>query len=415
MTLLNVIVLTLTVVLTVQSLISLWLMLYTWEDKESIEASRPPTDYLPPQLSFTVLLPARDEKDVIYETINKVWAADYPHDLLEIFVVCHDSDTETIEEAQRCIDDIGSPNIRVLTFDTPPINKPHGLNVGLLNSTKDILTVFDAEDDIAPEVFNIVNTIMITENPGVIQGGVQLMNFKDTWFSLHNCLEYFFWFKSRLHFHAKVGMIPLGGNTVFFKRELLQEVGGWDETCLTEDADIGLRLSNLGEKIRVFYDARYTTREETPPTIKAFVKQRTRWHQGFLQVLKRDAWKKLATPGQRWLAFFTLSYPYFQAMMLFLVPFSLTIGLTIKTNMIIAMLSFVPLYIFFLQLIVTIIGAYSFARDYNMKMPASTSILLAVTSLPYQMMQGVSAFRALNREMGGQNDWEKTAHVGAHR
>jgi glycosyltransferase XagB len=28
-------------------------------------------------------------------------------------------------------------------------------------------------------------------------------------------LEYLFWFKSRMHYHATVGMVPLGGNTVF--------------------------------------------------------------------------------------------------------------------------------------------------------------------------------------------------------
>ncbi|MBK0296621.1 DUF917 family protein, partial [Bacillus sp. S34] len=36
----------------------------------------------------------------------------------------------------------------------------------------------------------------------VVQGGVQLMNFKSSWWSLRNVLEYYFWFHSRLHFHA---------------------------------------------------------------------------------------------------------------------------------------------------------------------------------------------------------------------
>jgi cellulose synthase/poly-beta-1,6-N-acetylglucosamine synthase-like glycosyltransferase len=93
------------------------------------------------------------------------------------------------------------------------------------------------------------------------------MNFDSTWYSVLNVLEYFFWFKSRLHYHARRGAIPLGGNTVFFDRALLSRVGGWDERNLTEDADIGLRLSGTGEKIRVVYDDRYVTREETPPTL----------------------------------------------------------------------------------------------------------------------------------------------------
>ena len=123
---------------------------------------------------------------------------------------------------------------------------------------------------------------MIKEGVGVVQSGVQLMNFNDHWFGIHNCLEYFFWFKSRLHFYAQVGMIPLGGNTVFVRRELLERVKGWDEHCLTEDADIGLRLSVLGERIRVVYDSQHVTREETPDSVASFIRQRTRWQQGFL-------------------------------------------------------------------------------------------------------------------------------------
>lgn len=54
---------------------------------------------------------------------------------------------------------------------------------------------------------------------------------------------------------------------MFFERNLIVDLGGWDEHNLTEDAEIGLRLSAAGERIRVVYDSRYVTREETPPTL----------------------------------------------------------------------------------------------------------------------------------------------------
>ncbi|MBV8909215.1 MAG: glycosyltransferase, partial [Gammaproteobacteria bacterium] len=256
------------------SLLSLYLMLYTWDHPERLEAGSGPRSHLSPRLSFTVLLPARHEEAVIADTIRQVVAADYPRHLMEAVVICHVDDTGTIAEAQRAIRELGATHIRIETFANGPINKARHLNVGFRRTSNQVVTIFDAEDDIDPDVFKVVNTVMLEEETGIVQAGVQLMNFRDHWFSVHNCLEYFFWFKSRLHFHAAVGMIPLGGNTVFMRRDLVGRVGGWDEGCLTEDADIGLRLSLLGEPIRVVYNALHVTREETPPSIGALVRQR---------------------------------------------------------------------------------------------------------------------------------------------
>ena len=69
---------------------------------------------------------------------------------------------------------------------------------------------------------------------------------------------------------------------------------GWDQECLTEDADIGIRLcADGGMRFRAIYDDHYVTREETPPTVGQFIKQRTRWNQGFLQILGKRDWLRL--------------------------------------------------------------------------------------------------------------------------
>jgi cellulose synthase/poly-beta-1,6-N-acetylglucosamine synthase-like glycosyltransferase/putative flippase GtrA len=398
-----------------QSTFSLYLMLYAWERPERLAASAGPTSFLPPQHSFTVLLPARHEEAVIFQTIQRVWAANYPKELLEIVVICHADDRGTIAEAQRAIQALGSPQVRVETFMGTPINKPRGLNVGLWRTHNEIVTIFDAEDDIDTDIFNIVNTVMAQEKVGVVQAGVQLMNFTDRWFSIHNCLEYFFWFKSRLHFHASVGMIPLGGNTVFIRRNLLQKVGGWDEQCLTEDADVGIRLSALGERIRVVYDARHVTREETPDTVEQFIKQRTRWHQGFLQVLRKGDWRLLPQGGQRALALYTLSYPLFQGMLTLLWPVTLLTVVGLKIPVLATMIAFLPLYALLFQLLACIVGAWMFTREYGLKFPLLLPISMTLTFLPFQLLLGISAVRAVWREARRENGWEKTRHLGAHR
>lgn len=407
--------LALSLLLTIQALFSIQLMLYTWEDTERAVKSRPPTDFLQPHLSFSILLPAREEQAVIYETIQRVWAVNYPKELIEINVICHESDTGTLAEAQRAARDIRSPRVKILSYTGTPINKQHGLNYGMRFSTGDVVTIFDAEDDISPDILTVVNTIMLREDTDIVQGGVQLMNYRDHWFSLQNCLEYFFWFKSRLHFHSQVGMIPLGGNTVFFARHLIEAVNGWDERCLTEDADIGLRLSALAKPVRVFYDPRFATREETPDSIKQFIKQRTRWHQGFLQVLRKGDWLRLPKPRQRLLAFYSLAYPLFQAFVLLLFPITLALAFFEKLPVWIALFTIVPLYTLLFQLLLTVYGVIAFTRDFGLKISIWDITNVIITFIPYQLLQGISAFRAIGREARGVNNWEKTAHAGAHR
>jgi cellulose synthase/poly-beta-1,6-N-acetylglucosamine synthase-like glycosyltransferase len=407
--------LVLSLILTLQSGFTLYLMQYSWENIDVRSKSYPPFDFEPPTYSFTVLLPVRDEKDVIYETIKQVWQTNYPHYLLEVLVVSHSSDETTIAEAQRAIDVLGSPNIRVVTYDTLPINKPHGLNVGLRASSHSIVTIFDAEDDIAPDILRVVNTIFVREHVEIVQGGVQLMNYRDHWFSLLNCLEYFFWFKSRLHFHSAVGMIPLGGNTVFFARPLLEQLDGWDEHCLTEDADIGLRMSALGKDIRVFYDARYATREETPDSIGQFLRQRTRWHQGFLQIFCKGQWLKLPRLSQRLFAFYALLSPWLQALTLLIAPVTIILGIWFPIPVIVAMATFLPLYGYGLQIILSLLGAVVFVREYDKHLSLRDIIVMIITFFPYQILQGLSALRAIERELFRKSDWEKTTHIGAHR
>jgi len=401
---------------TLQSAHTLYVTLYTW-DRPPDEA-RAPGHFLPPRLSFTVMLPARHEEAVIATTIERVVRANYPANLIQVLVVCSADDDGTIAKAEEQIRELrreGYGNVSVVVFHDKPINKPHGLNAALPNATHDVVTIFDAEDDIHPDIFNVVNTVMETEHVKVVQAGVQLMNFDSSWYSALNVLEYFFWFKSRLHYYARKGAITLGGNTVFFDRALLVRIGGWDETNLTEDADIGLRLSGTGEKIRVVYDDRYVTREETPPTLGQFIKQRTRWSQGFIQTLHKGTWKGLPTRKQRLLAFYTLAFPQFQALLGLYVLFSLVTMFSLKVPVQVALISYLPVGMLVAQFLVSVVGLREFTAAHGLKLTRADLVRLALAWFPYQIVLAYAAGRAVVRQARGINNWEKTAHVGAHR
>src|SRR5262249_15598028 len=288
-----------------------------------------------------------------------------------------------------------------------PVNKPHGLNAALAHARHDVVTIFDAEDEIQPAIFDIVNTIMVTERVRVVQAGVQLMNFDSNWYSTFNVLEYFFWFRSRLHYQAKHGAIPLGGNTVFFARELLERIGGWDENNLTEDADIGLRVCGMGERVRVVYDHRYVTKEETPPTLRQFVRQRTRWSQGFMQTLRKGTWKQMPSRGQRFLAWYTLMFPHAQALPGLCLPIALITAFVLRAPVPVALLSWLPVLLLAAHFVTAVVGLYEFTEAHQLKASPRTVLTMALTWLPYQLVLAYAAARPLRPQLRGIGAWGK--------
>ncbi|HEY6411635.1 MAG TPA: glycosyltransferase [Ktedonobacteraceae bacterium] len=401
--------------MTVQAIFNIRLRLFIWEEPGRAWSNHAPTIYREPRLSFTILLPARHEEAVYRETIQKVYDLNYPRRLVQIMAICREDDPGTIAEAQAKINELRDPNVQLVIFNDKPVNKPHGLNLALKVSRGDVVTIFDAEDEPHPDILNIINTTMLNEQVDVVQSGVQLMNHNTRWFCFLNVLEYFFWFKSSLHFFARLGMTPLGGNTVFVRRDLMEQMGGWDETCLTEDADLGIRLSIAHARVRVIYDDEFVTREETPHTIEQFIKQRTRWNQGFIQILFKGEWLKLEKFSQRLMAFYVLILPELQAFFALMVPVSLIMFFLVKLPLWLAMLTFMPLYCFILAIFIDLAGLHEFLKAHKRKWRWREAMIQVLAFFPYQALLGIGALRAVFRHIKGASNWEKTAHIGQHR
>lgn len=415
-TLLAIVSVSIALILISQAVFTLVWMLYAWEDPQYVSLHTSPRTFLEPLAPFSVLIPARHEEDVIADTIKAFDRTDYPDHLKEVLVLCREDDVETIREVERTLKLIGKPNLKLVTFNSSPINKPHALNQGLKVATHPVIAVFDAEDAPHPDIFNVANTVMAEERADVVQSGVQLMNYDSRWFSLLNVLEYFFWFKSGLHFFSRVGAVtPLGGNTVFFKKVWLDQIGGWDEACLTEDADIAIRLTLAGAMFKIVYDERHVTREETPPSVSSFVKQRTRWNQGFLQIFLKGDWTQLPLLRQKLIITYVLLSPVIQALLIVFIPIGISIAFLLKLPMPVTLLSFIPFYLFGLQMLVYIVGFYTFTKAYRFDFPLLTPLKVLATFYVYQLLLAFSSFRAVYRIIGGRAGWEKTPHTNAHR
>jgi glycosyltransferase XagB len=402
----------LSLVLTVIGGTTLWWMLHAWRTRKSLEETGFSGAAAEPRLSFSLIVPARHEEAVLGATLARLAASDHP--AFEILVVVGHDDPATAAVAERAAR--RHPGlIRVLMDTNRRKNKPKALNSALPACRGDVVGVFDAEDEVHPLLLRHVDARFTDTGAAVVQGGVQLMNYHSNWYSVRNVLEYYFWFRSRLHFHARKRFIPLGGNTVFVRTEVLRAVGGWDPDCLAEDCELGVRLSSLGATVAVAYDPELVTREETPASLRAFLKQRTRWNQGFLQVLRKGEWRRLPTRRQRLLARYTLAMPFLQAFIGLLIPLSLSAMVLLKAPVVAALLSFVPLTPALVVLVVEIVGLGEFCRNYGFRPRLRDYLRLVLATPLYHLLLTTAAVRAVARELRGNQGWEKTAHVGAHR
>jgi cellulose synthase/poly-beta-1,6-N-acetylglucosamine synthase-like glycosyltransferase len=402
---------------------TLWWMLHAWRTPDALAgmgfvARSDGTGAGPGAMragrtrSYSLIVPARHEEAVLDTTLRLL--ADIDHPDVEVLAVVGHDDHGTRVVAERAARERPG-RVRVLIDWKWPKNKPKALNTALAACRGDIVGVFDAEDEVHPALLRHVDHCFDDTGADVVQGGVQLMNYRSSWWALHNVLEYYFWFRSRLHYHAGRRFIPLGGNTVFIRTDLLRQAGGWDEECLAEDCEIGVRLSTAGAKVAVAYEAGLVTREETPSTIPSLTKQRTRWNQGFLQVLRKGVWRGLPTLRQRLLARYTLSMPFLQAFAALVTPLAVVAILALRLPVGIALLSFLPLIPTILTVAVQAAGLREFCRNYGERARMGDYLRLVLGTIPYQVILGFAALRAVVREKAGRRGWEKTAHLGAHR
>ncbi len=385
-------------------------MLYAWRTPDRLLRTRFP-EPREPELSFSLIVPARHEEQVLGQTLDSLAALDHPD--FEIVAVVGADDDATAQVA-RAAAQRHPDHIRVVVDDTWPKSKPRALNIALPHCRGKVVGVFDAEDDVHPELLRNIDALLVESGAEIAQGGVQLVNYWSNWYSVRNCLEYYFWFRSRLHFHADMAFIPLGGNTVFIRAESLRAAGGWDPQCLAEDCELGVRLSVAGARVAVAYEPELVTREETPSSLWELFKQRTRWNQGFLQVLRKGVWRGLPSRTQRALAWYTLGMPFLQAFTGVLIPLSVIAMLVLDVPLPLALFSFIPLVLTIITLLVEMIGLQDLRRLFRGPARMRDYARLIIGLPFYQVMLALAALRAAMREMAGRRNWEKTAHAGAH-
>ncbi len=374
------------------------------------------------QLSFDLIVPLRDEANVIGETLRGLLRQTHPR--YHIVVSLCDDDHATTEAVRKIVSEhLHANRFTIISDHYPNPTKAQQLNRALEVCMGDVVGVIDAEDDVAEDLLAHAEALFLRSGADVVQGGVQLMNLGQgmaKWFQVHNVLEYFFWFTSRMAFHASAGFVPLGGNTVFIRRAILEEAGGWP-LSITEDCALGVRLSSEhGAKVATAYSAPLTTREEAPPSIfnkeaGSLFWQRDRWVRGFLEEFIAGRWLKMPTLRQKVLAGYILATPILQAVSFVLLPTAIVVGLTVPVPIGVALLMFTPYIPIGLTLCTQLIGLHDFCRQYGTRARPGHYASLVFLAPLYQLVLSGAAAVAVCKYAAGDKTWYKTGRLAEHR
>lgn len=245
----------------------------------------------------SIFVPLFHEKTIAERLVMRLGRISYPKELLDICFVTEESDDITRETLART----ELPRwLRVITVPEGTLQtKPRALNYSLNFCRGSIIGIYDAEDAPAPDQIHRVVKRFHERGPDVacLQGVLDFYNARSGWMARCFTLEYASWFRVILPGIEKLGLaIPLGGTTLFLRREAIEAVGGWDSYNVTEDADLGVRLARYGYRSELIGTV---TEEEANTRPWSWVRQRSRWIKGYAMTWAvhmrdpRKLWKDL--------------------------------------------------------------------------------------------------------------------------
>ena len=229
--------------------------------------------------AISLLIPLFRETAITDHLLGWLEALDYPRDRLDVCFVLEAGDATT----RRALGRARLPDwMRAIVVPTGTIRtKPRALNYALNFARGDIVGVYDAEDAPDPDQLRVVARSFAAAGPDVacLQGILDYYNASANWLTRCFTLEYAGWFRVILPGYARMGLVvPLGGTTLFFRRQVLEELGAWDAHNVTEDADLGLRLARNGYHTDFIPTV---TGEEANGRLWPWIRQRSRWLKGY--------------------------------------------------------------------------------------------------------------------------------------
>lgn len=234
---------------------------------------------------YTLLIPMYHEASTVPQIIGALRAMDYPRSKLDIKLIVEADDEETISAIKSAKPEAMFEMIRVPY--SLPRTKPKACNFAMHFARGDYVVIYDAED--IPDVLQLKKSVGMframsfnTKQPlACVQARLNYYNRSENMLTKLFSLEYAALFEF-MHKGLSVLGIPilLGGTSNHLSRHALMQTGSWDPYNVTEDADLGIRLTVEGyQTLPLDSD----TMEEAPITLGVWMSQRSRWVKGYLQ------------------------------------------------------------------------------------------------------------------------------------
>lgn len=246
---------------------------------QSLADFSPPPEMRDPLPMISVMVPMFAESDIAERLVQRLSGLTYPRELTDVLLVIEESDLITREALAKAELPFW---MRVVTVPDGPIKtKPRALNYALNFCRGQIIGIWDAEDRPEPDQLHKVARHFHFAPPEVacVQGILDYYNPRSNWLSRCFTIEYASWFRANLRGVAQLGLVvPLGGTTLFIRRDILEKVGCWDAFNVTEDADLGVRLARRGWRTEMIDTV---THEEANCRALPWVRQRSRWLKGY--------------------------------------------------------------------------------------------------------------------------------------
>ena len=266
------------------SFLSLYVQIYFFviflEKNKEMKIRRSPITLFEKEEDYpgvTITVPAYNEGLSVKKTVESLLKLNYPKSKLFIILVDDGSkdDGKTWGVMQEYKD---HPQIRIFTKENG--GKFTAQNLGLENTQTEFMGCLDSDSEVNPEALNRIMTYfadpevmavaptIISHNEGNIVQKAQKVDY-----------ELQIYIKKMYAFIDAIHVTP--GPFSIFRKSVFDKIGPYKHAHLTEDQEIAMRMHQNGMKIEHAPDAYVYT--NTPKTVKALYKQRTRWIYGFIR------------------------------------------------------------------------------------------------------------------------------------